>query len=517
MAKKRKLEAKTEPELTTVKEEPQEQPEEEEQVPFEADEEEEVDTGDAEVTEEEEEEDGQEEDGEEEEASKKEDAQDASNLTATSTAPVASAPSTAETTDIDDDDGEEPVQNLLEPFSKEQLVDLLREATESHTDVLDRIRKLADADPVHRKIFVHGLGWDTNAEILINAFKQYGEIEDCNAVCDKISGKSKGYGFILFKHRSGARKALKQPQKRIGNRMTACQLASAGPVPPPTPIAAPAVQPVSEYTQRKIYVSNVSADIDPQRLLNFFAKYGEIEEGPLGLDKQTGKPKGFSLFVYKTVESAKKALEDPQKNFEGHILHCQKAIDGPKPNKQYYHHHTPHHSHHGSHYQRNENPNFMGAMGSHSSVTATPGHMMAPSPAGVPFNQAATQGLNPALGQAITALLASQGAGLGLTNLLGTLGSTGVGPTVNQTVPPMLNNASHGMQVGYGSQAVANHSKVRVTWVELGLTWVIRYLLGASTFYSWTGDSSEVPGAHANAIFVFVMKCCFFITIKTRT
>ncbi|XP_042513857.1 UBP1-associated protein 2A-like [Macadamia integrifolia] len=459
MAKKRKFQSKPEPEPSknVEEEEQQQQPEQEEQVTFEADEEEEqVDTGDAEVAEEEDEieyeEEVEEEDGEEEEAAAKEgDAQNPSNFTASSTAPAASAPSTAaNTTANDDDDGEEPVQKLLEPFTKEQLIDLLREATDNHPDVLDRIRKVADVDPVHRKIFVHGLGWDTNAEILINAFRQYGEIEDCNAVCDKISGKSKGYGFILFKHRSGARKALIQPQKRIGNRMTACQLASAGPIPPP----APAAPPVSEYTQRKIYVSNVSADIDPQRLLNFFAKYGEIEEGPLGLDKQTGKPKGFTLFVYRTVESARKALEDPQKNFEGHILHCQKAIDGPKPNKQYYHHHNPHHSQHGSHYQRNENPNFMGAIGNHGSAAATPGHMMAPSPAGVQFNQAATQALNPALGQAITALLATQGAGLGLTNLLGTLGSTGMGAPVNQTVPSM---ASHGMQGGYGTQSVASN------------------------------------------------------------
>ncbi|KAF3559060.1 hypothetical protein F2Q69_00014943, partial [Brassica cretica] len=67
----------------------------------------------------------------------------------------------------------------------------------------------------HRKIFVHGLGWDTKTETLIEAFNQYGEIEDCKAVFDKVSGKSKGYGFILFKSRSGARNALKQPQKDL--------------------------------------------------------------------------------------------------------------------------------------------------------------------------------------------------------------------------------------------------------------------------------------------------------------
>jgi heterogeneous nuclear ribonucleoprotein A1/A3 len=325
-----------------------------------------------------------------------------------------------------------------------------------HPDVADRIHKVADEDPAHRKIFVHGLGWDTNTETLSNAFKQYGEIEDCKAVCDKVSGKSKGYGFILFKTRGGARKALKQPQKKIGNRMTACQLASMFPVAQPSATAAASTTPLSEYAQRKIYVSNVGAELDPQKLLMFFSKYGEIEEGPLGLDKMTGKPKGFCLFTYKTVESAKRALEEPHKNFEGHTLHCQKAIDGPKPKKshphqlQYQHQHhqlqyQPHQNPHNAQFQRNENPALVGG-----AAAAAPGHLMAPpTGAGIGLNQgaaAAAQALNPALGQAIAALFASQGAGLGLTNLLGTLASAAA---ANPGVPA----AGHGTQGAYSNQS----------------------------------------------------------------
>ncbi|XP_028083752.1 UBP1-associated protein 2A-like isoform X3 [Camellia sinensis] len=312
----------------------------------------------------------------------------------------------------EDDDDEEPFQKLLEPFSKEQLINLLSEAAENHADVANRIYKIANSDPSQRKIFVHGLGWDTNSETLINAFKHYGEIEDCKAVCDKISGKSKGYGFILFKT-------------------------------PAVPVAPLPPAPASEYTQRKIYVSNVSADLDPQKLVSFFSKYGEIEEGPLGLDKQTGQPRGFCLFVYRTIESAKKALMEPHKNFEGHILHCQRAIDGPKQSKS----HSLHNPNlHNPQFQRNETTSFVGS-------ASGPGHLMAPS--GPTYNQgAAVQGLNPALGQALTALLATQGASLGLTNLLGTLGGTGVGSSVNPTVP----GASHGMQGGYGNQGVVGGS-----------------------------------------------------------
>ncbi|XP_057479987.1 UBP1-associated protein 2A-like [Actinidia eriantha] len=344
-----------------------------------------------------------------------------------------------EANDDEEDFDEEPIEKLLEPFGKDQLVVLIKEGVTKYPDLMESVHKLADADPAHRKIFVHGLGWDANAETLTSEFGKYGEIEDCKVVSDKVSGKSKGYGFILFKHRIGAKKALQEPQKKIGSRMTSCQLASAGPVPAPPPTAPP----VSEYTQRKIFVSNVSAEIDPQKLLEFFSKYGEIEDGPLGLDKQTGKPKGFCLFVYKSVEGSKKALEEPHKTFEGHTLHCQKAVDGPKPGKPFY---QQHHQQYHPHSSRKEKGRYSSGGG------AGTGHLMAPSGPSMGFNPAvAAPALTPALGQALTALLASQGAGLGIGNLLG-----GLGAQMNQGVAPAMNNPGYGNQPGgnYGNQQV---------------------------------------------------------------
>ncbi|XP_019053777.1 PREDICTED: UBP1-associated protein 2A-like [Nelumbo nucifera] len=240
----------------------------------------------------------------------------------------------------EEEEEEEDITKVLEPFNKEQLIDLLRWAASNDPKVRDEINRVADRDPVHRKLFVHGLGWETTSEKLREFFSQYGELEDCNVVVDKATGKSKGYGFLLFKHRRGATKALKEPQKKIESRMTACQLASTGPVNPshsnPSTHAQQSQQthlgyhPSQDTLARKIYVGNVHSDIPSDKLLAFFSKYGEIEEGPLGFDKQTGKSKGFALFIYKTTEGARKALEEPNKSFDGHQLYCQKATDSHK-------------------------------------------------------------------------------------------------------------------------------------------------------------------------------------------
>uniref|UniRef100_A0A0D6QWL2 RRM domain-containing protein n=2 Tax=Araucaria cunninghamii TaxID=56994 RepID=A0A0D6QWL2_ARACU len=219
------------------------------------------------------------------------------------------------------EEDKEEVQKLLEPFNKDQLIEILRDAAMKDPHLMENIRKIADKDPAHRKIFVRGLGWDTSSEALKSVFSQYGELEECTVIMDKGTGKSKGYGFVTFKHMEGAKRALKEPSKKIDSRMTACQMASTGPAPQ---------QPTSEVTGRKIYVSNVPAEMPAEKLLAFFSKYGEVEEGPLGFDKQTGRSRGFALFIYKTVEGAKKALEEPNKNIDGHSMHCKRAAENQK-------------------------------------------------------------------------------------------------------------------------------------------------------------------------------------------
>ncbi|XP_051146982.1 UBP1-associated protein 2A-like [Andrographis paniculata] len=111
---------------------------------------------------------------------------------------------------------EEPLEKLLEPFSKDQLTLMIKEAVAKRDpDVMEAVHKLANAHPAHCKIFVHGLGWDANSETITSVFGKYGEIADCKVVQDNNTGKSKGYGFILYKHRDGARRALKQPHELI--------------------------------------------------------------------------------------------------------------------------------------------------------------------------------------------------------------------------------------------------------------------------------------------------------------
>ncbi|CAN1229869.1 UBP1-associated protein 2C [Linum grandiflorum] len=221
----------------------------------------------------------------------------------------------------------EDIRKIIEPFTKDQLLDILQTAAVHHSDVLDAIRSLADSDVTLRKLFIRGLSSETTTETLRTLFTAYGELDEAIVILDKNTGKSKGYGFITFKHIDGARMALKEPSKKIDGRMTVTQLASAG------QSNAGGGSGV-DVSLRKIYVGNVPYDIPSERLLAFFSMYGEIEEGPLGFDKSSGKAKGFAFMIYKTEEGARAAIAEPMKNINGFQVICKLAADNKKGKPQ---------------------------------------------------------------------------------------------------------------------------------------------------------------------------------------
>ncbi|XP_010463448.2 PREDICTED: UBP1-associated protein 2C-like isoform X2 [Camelina sativa] len=214
-------------------------------------------------------------------------------------------------------------RKIIERFSTDQLLDILQEAVVRHPDILEIVRSTADSDISQRKLFIRGLAAETTTEGLRSLFSNYGDLEEAIVILDKVTAKSKGYGFVTFKHVDGALLALKEPSKKIDGRVTVTQLAAAG-------NQGTTNSHVTDISMRKIYVANVPFDMPADRLLNQFLAYGDIEEGPLGFDKITGKSRGFALFVYKTAEGAQAALAEPMKVVDGKNLQCKLAIDGKK-------------------------------------------------------------------------------------------------------------------------------------------------------------------------------------------
>ncbi|XP_057449139.1 glycine-rich RNA-binding protein 2, mitochondrial-like [Lotus japonicus] len=67
----------------------------------------------------------------------------------------------------------------------------------------------------HANLFVAGLSHDTNETVLRDAFGQHGEILEVRVICDHVTGKSKGYGFVRFTSETTAATARHQMHGQV--------------------------------------------------------------------------------------------------------------------------------------------------------------------------------------------------------------------------------------------------------------------------------------------------------------
>ncbi|KAF8045522.1 hypothetical protein N665_4760s0001 [Sinapis alba] len=75
------------------------------------------------------------------------------------------------------------------------------------------------------KVFVGGLAWDTQKEAMHDHFIKYGDILEAVIISDKLTRRSKGYGF---EYAEAAKRACEDSNPIINGRRANCNLASLG-------------------------------------------------------------------------------------------------------------------------------------------------------------------------------------------------------------------------------------------------------------------------------------------------
>lgn len=117
---------------------------------------------------------------------------------------------------------------LLDPLSADKLKAIVLALAATDDALLEECAAMAADDLANRKLFIRGLAWGTTDDGLRAAFAEYGEIAEGGVAVDRISGKSRGFGFVTFTTAAEAQSALREPAKLIDGRQTICNLASAG-------------------------------------------------------------------------------------------------------------------------------------------------------------------------------------------------------------------------------------------------------------------------------------------------
>ena len=59
-----------------------------------------------------------------------------------------------------------------------------------------------------KKLYIGGLSYDTNENTLKEAFSKAGAVESATVIMDKMSGRSRGFGFVEMSSDEEAQKAI---------------------------------------------------------------------------------------------------------------------------------------------------------------------------------------------------------------------------------------------------------------------------------------------------------------------
>jgi RNA recognition motif-containing protein len=70
-----------------------------------------------------------------------------------------------------------------------------------------------------------------------------------------------------------------------------------------------ATHPKEEFMGKKLYVGNLSFNVDEQSLTSIFAAHGNVESARIITDRDSGRSKGFAFVEMSTDSEATQAIE----------------------------------------------------------------------------------------------------------------------------------------------------------------------------------------------------------------
>jgi len=190
-------------------------------------------------------------------------------------------------------------------MAKEDVDEALKELKAKLEEKAEELKPASQPDPAaadedQRKLFVGGLAQDAKDTDIKEYFGQYGEIEHINLKHDPMTGRSRGFAFIVFKETSGLEAASAQEAHVIKDKRCTCKKA--------------------ECRQGKIYVGKLPADqLTNDELTAHFAQFGSVVEVIRPVDKLRGDaPKNFCFVTFEREEPARKLVKEGSTIINGH-------------------------------------------------------------------------------------------------------------------------------------------------------------------------------------------------------
>ncbi|EHA8587257.1 heterogeneous nuclear ribonucleoprotein 1 [Cocos nucifera] len=176
------------------------------------------------------------------------------------------------------------------------------------------------------KLFIGGISWDTNEDRLREYFKSFGEVVEAVIMKDRITGRARGFGFVVFadpavaervvmeKHLIDgrmveAKKAVPREDQHMLHRNSSS--AHGSPVPGRT---------------KKIFVGGLASTVTEADFKKYFEQFGTITDVVVMYDHNTQRPRGFGFITFASEDAADTVLLKTFHELNGKMVEVKKAV-----------------------------------------------------------------------------------------------------------------------------------------------------------------------------------------------
>jgi RNA recognition motif-containing protein len=168
-----------------------------------------------------------------------------------------------------------------------------------------------------KKIFVGGLHWETTEADLKEHFLQFGNVVATTIKMDRNTGKSRGFGFVLYEDVSEVERAMHAPEHVIKGKKV-------DPKPAKPPME----------SKKKVFVGGMDPDTTEEQIREYFTQFGKIENLDLPYDKATSKRRAYIFVTYSTEAEAKEASKTTKQDIFGRTCDVRIAVPPEQVNRQ---------------------------------------------------------------------------------------------------------------------------------------------------------------------------------------
>ncbi|XP_011077346.1 29 kDa ribonucleoprotein A, chloroplastic-like [Sesamum indicum] len=160
------------------------------------------------------------------------------------------------------------------------------------------------------KLFVGNLPFSVDSAGLAGLFEQAGNVQMVEVIYDKMSGRSRGFGFVTM---STIEEVEAAAEKFNGYELEGRVLrVNSGPPPSKrenSPFRGGPRGGTNSDNTNRVYVGNLAWGVDNLALETLFSEQGNVKEARVVYDRESGRSRGFGFVTYSCAEEVNNAIE----------------------------------------------------------------------------------------------------------------------------------------------------------------------------------------------------------------